>query len=106
MRRILVDHARRRAAHKRGGGARAEELRDTLQSAGGHSPELLLAIDEALRSLAQREPRQARVVELRFFSGLSDEESAHVLGVSTRTVKRDWRLAKAWLYFQLKDPPP
>jgi len=101
MRRILVDHARRRAASKRGGGA----PRLTLDAAAavGASPDLdLVAVDEALSELGALDPRQARIVEMRFFGGLSVEEAASVLGISRATVERDWGLARAWLYRRLK----
>jgi RNA polymerase sigma factor (TIGR02999 family) len=98
MRRILVDHARNVNAGKRRG------VKVSLESAIVYSDEQsgeLLELDEALDRLAEWDPRQARVVELRFFAGLSEEEAAEVLGVSQRTVKRDWKMAKAWLYGQL-----
>jgi len=101
MRRILVDYARRRLYQKRGGGA----LQVTLAEAEGltdeHTPDLV-ALDEALRSLAEVDPRRAQVVELKFFGGLTNEETAEVLKVSTGTVERDWTIAKAWLHSQLK----
>lgn len=96
MRRILVDHARRRDAEKRGG----SQIRLTLDEAFAvaKEPDIdLLAIDEALDRLAAIDEQQARVVELRFFSGLSVEETATALGVSPKTVKRDWSVARAWL---------
>ena len=96
MRRILVDHARQRQAAKRGGAA----LRLTLDEAMALSEEPdvnLVALDEALNRLAVIDPQQSRVVELRFFSGLSVEETAEALRISPRTVKRDWNVAKAWL---------
>jgi RNA polymerase sigma-70 factor (ECF subfamily) len=96
MRRILVDHARRRDAEKRGG----SQLRLTLDEGLAVTKETnvdLLAIDEALDRLATIDPQQARVVELRFFSGLSVEETASALDVSPKTVKRDWSVARAWL---------
>ncbi len=95
MRRILVDHARRRLAEKRDGG-----LRVTFQDPAepNHSRFLdLLLLDEALSRLQLRDPRQARVVELRYFAGLKIAETAEVLGVSVRTVKREWTMARAWL---------
>ena len=94
MRRILVDHARRRRALKRDGGG----LRLTLAEASteDRGPELL-ALDTALTSLEALDPRQARIVELRFFGGLSVEETAEAAGISTATVKREWRTARAWL---------
>jgi RNA polymerase sigma factor (TIGR02999 family) len=100
MRRILVDHAREQAAAKRGGSS----PRVSLSEAGdvGVEPALeVLAVDRALTRLARLDAEQARIVELRYFSGLTVEETAHVLGTSPRTVKREWRLAKAWLYGQL-----
>ncbi len=100
IRRILVDHARARHALKRGG----KRLRMTLNEelAGGEDPELdLLAIDDALHKLADLSERQCRIVELRFFSGLTVEEVAEILAVSPRTVKGDWRVARAWLKREL-----
>lgn len=96
MRRILVDHARRRDAHKRGGSHIRLPLDEAVAVAGATDVDLL-AIDEALDRLAVIDPQQARVVELRFFSGLSVEETAAALGVSPKTVKRDWSVARAWL---------
>jgi RNA polymerase sigma factor (TIGR02999 family) len=99
MRRILVDHARRRNI-KRGRGMRHVSL-DEATIIGGDRPTDLAALDDALTSLAERDPRKAQVVEMRFFGGLNVEESAEVLGVSPVTVMRDWRTAKAWLYREL-----
>lgn len=99
MRRILVDHARRRNV-KRGRGLRRVAL-DEATAIGGERRADLAALDDALTSLAERDPRKAQVVEMRFFGGLSVEESAEVLGVSPVTVMRDWRTAKAWLYREL-----
>jgi len=96
MRRILVDHARSRQAAKRGGSDIKLPLEATMIASEGSEVDLV-ALDEALERLAAIDPQQGRVVELRFFSGLSVEETAEVLGVSTRTVKRDWNVAKAWL---------
>ena len=96
MRRILVDHARSRQAAKRGGSDIKLPLEEGMIVAEGKDVNLV-ALDEALERLAAIDPQQSRVVELRFFSGLSVEETAAVLGVSTRTVKRDWNVAKAWL---------
>jgi RNA polymerase sigma factor (TIGR02999 family) len=96
MRRILVDHARRRDADKRGGSHVRVQLDEALAVADEADVDLL-AIDEALDRLAVIDPQQARVVELRFFSGLSVEETAAALGVSPKTVKRDWSVARAWL---------
>lgn len=97
MRRILVDCARAHAASKRGGVRQQVELDEQMVSSDSYS-EKILALDEALLRLSKWEPRQAQVVELRFFGGLSEEETASVLGVSSRTVKRDWSLARAWLH--------
>ena len=99
MRRILVDHARRRNA-KRGRGLRRVSLEEATMI-GSERPTDLAALDDALTSLAERDPRKAQVVEMRFFGGLSVEESAEVLGVSPVTVMREWRTAKAWLYREL-----
>ena len=96
MRRVLVDHARRRDADKRGGPHVRVQLDEALAVADEADIDLL-AIDEALDKLAAIDPQQARVVELRFFSGLNVEETAAALGVSPKTVKRDWSVARAWL---------
>jgi RNA polymerase sigma factor (TIGR02999 family) len=96
MRRILVDHARAAKADKRGGGARLTTLTDGVAEAG--SPVVdLLALDEALTSLGRVSPRQAQVIELRYFGGLNVDEIADVLNVSAATVSRDQRSAEAWL---------
>ena len=97
MRRILVDHARRRDAAKRGDGARAISLEEAADQTPGQ-PLDILELDRTLNRLAALDPQLGRIVELRFFGGLTVEESAEVLGVSPRTVKRDWRAARAWLY--------
>lgn len=104
MRRILIDHARRRGAQKRGGDAVHVTLEDSDAIAEGAEPLGVAADDlnDALDRLAALDERQARVVELRFFTGLSVEETAEVLGVSPATVKRDWTLARAWLHRDLK----
>src|SRR3990170_707056 len=100
MRRILVDHARARRTGKRGGGAPRVPLEDAAALAGDQ-PEVLLRLDAALTRLAERSPRQVRVVELRFFVGLDVEETAEALAVSPKTVKRDWSVARAWLLREL-----
>ena len=102
MRRILVDHARGRAALKRGGGVTklALESEDAGAKVDPVAAEVL-AVDQALGRLAARDPDQARIVELRFFGGLSVEETAHVMERSARTIKREWRIAKAGLYREL-----
>lgn len=100
MRRILVDYARERNAAKRGGSARILNIDDALSISPEHC-DLVEELDAALGDLEKVSPRQARVVELRFFGGLTEEEIAAVLEISTRTVKRDWRIARAWLYEKL-----
>jgi RNA polymerase sigma factor (TIGR02999 family) len=101
MRRILVDHARANQAKKRGDGMGTISLNDALFPAPEREPEIL-ALDEALERLARLDERQSKIVELRFFAGMNEEETGHVLGISSRTVKRDWRAAKAWLFAELK----
>ncbi|CAN5601158.1 sigma-70 family RNA polymerase sigma factor [soil metagenome] len=96
MRRILVDHARRHRAEKRGGEWAKVEL-DEARLSASLRPVDLVALDEALLDLAKLDPRQSQIVELRFFGGLTIEEAAEVLDVSPRTVRREWRIAKAWL---------
>ncbi len=101
MRQILVDHARRRLAVKRGGGV----VSVTLSDAGGIQalpPEEVLALDEALAQLGEQSPRLREVVEYRFFAGLEETEIAALLGVTTRTVQRDWARARAWLHQALE----
>jgi RNA polymerase sigma-70 factor, ECF subfamily len=101
MRRILVDHARARCAEKRGGGAHKVSIND-IQVTFDMPSEELLDLDDALSRLKQLDPRQSRIVELRVFGGLTEEEIAEFLGISSRTVKRDWRLARAWLFGEMK----
>jgi RNA polymerase sigma-70 factor, ECF subfamily len=101
MRQVLVDHARARGARKRGGNATRMELGDPACSDGELSAADVLAVDEALSRLATLDPDQARIVELRFFGGLTVEETAEVLGSSAPTVKRHWRLARAFLAREL-----
>ena len=96
MRQILVDYARRRRSRKRGGGARQVSLDEAMIVSVERAGDVV-ALDEALKRLAELDPRQSRIVELRFFGGLSIEETAEVLSVSPGTVMRDWTLAKAWL---------
>ena len=102
MRRILVDYARRHRAEKRGGG-RAQVTLDDAMAAAGERADQLVALDEALTRLAAMDPRLARVVECRFFAGLTEEETAEALGVTARTVRRDWVKAKGWLLAELKE---
>jgi RNA polymerase sigma factor (TIGR02999 family) len=101
MRQILIDYARRQQAAKRGGNWRRISL-DAAAESVALSPADMLALDEALNKLATLNQRQASIVELRFIAGLSVEETAHVLGVSGRTVKFDWRMARAWLSRELR----
>ena len=100
MRRILVDHARRRNYAKRGGGAVTLALDEALASPERRGLDLV-ALDDALDTLAKLDERQSRMVELRFFGGLSIEETSEVLGVSAPTVKREWASARAWLYREI-----
>ena len=106
MRRILVDHARARNALKRGGGGagvvQIEAAGEVADAARGPGRVDLVGLDQALERLSARSPEQGRIVEMRFFGGLTVEETAHVLGRSPRTVKREWRLARAWLFRELR----
>jgi len=102
MRSILVDHARRRRAQKRGGGREQVPL-DATMALEDQRPVAFDDLDRALQELARRSERQARVVELRYFGGLSTEETGEVLGVSPVTVKRDWATARAWLFRELSE---
>ena len=101
MRRILIDHARARLADKR-----QTPVNDTIAEGLAVERDLdpLLTVDAALRRLAEWDPRQAKVVELRFFAGLTVEETAEAMGISSKTVKRDWSLARAWLQTQIEGP--
>ena len=101
MRRILVDYARERKREKRGGAAENLPLEEVLTIIAREKSVDLVALDEALKKLAQFDERQAKVVELRYFSGLSIDETAEVLGVSNVTIRRDWTLAKAWLHQEI-----
>ena len=101
MRRVLVDHARKRLARKRGGAARRRSI-TRIAELGIEEDADLLAIDEALEEFASFDPRKCRIVELRFFAGLSMERVAEALGVSLSTVERDWRMARLWLFKRLK----
>lgn len=102
MRRILVDHARSHRYAKRGGGWRRLSLEETCELPG-ERPSKLEALDDALRDLAVIDPEQAKIVQMRYFAGLNNEEIATCLGRSTRTVTRRWRMARAWLYLELSD---
>jgi len=101
MRRVLVDIARRRQAERRGGAGVVHVPLDRVDVACGEPDAELVAVDDALERLAAHDPRKARVVELRFFGGLSMEETAQALGVSPRTAQNDWAFARAWLYREL-----
>lgn len=101
MRRILMDHARKHKAEKRGGDADKLPLEEEILLVSQESSNQLLALDEALETLARLDPQKAKIVELRYFGGLSIEETAEVMGVSVPTINRQWRMAKAWLYGQL-----
>lgn len=100
MRRILVDHARNRLAAKRGAGATKLAIAEEVAVLEMRNVDLI-GLDACLTRLEQMDPQQSRIVELRFFSGLSIEDTADALGISTATVKRDWALAKAWLYREI-----
>lgn len=101
MRQVVVDHARRRGAAKRGGGGHQTTL-DEGHVAVESQAEWLLAVDQALTRLGERDGRLARIVECRFFAGLSEEETAAALGISVRTAQRDWMRARAWLQEELR----
>lgn len=101
MRRVLVDHARRYHAEKRGGAHRDVSLEDIDALPGEVRDDMLIDLDEALTRLAALDERQARVVECRFFGGLTEEETASALTIGLRTVKRDWSKARSWLYREL-----
>ncbi|HLM60283.1 MAG TPA: sigma-70 family RNA polymerase sigma factor [Pyrinomonadaceae bacterium] len=103
MRRILVDHARAHATEKRGGAAVRLSIEDVQIPLEQRAADFV-ALDEALTELAKFDERKARIVEMRFFGGLTDEEIAEVLGVTTRTVWRDWKTARLWLFRELSKP--
>ena len=104
MRRILVDHARRRRAEKRGGDWERVTLTGDEVATDAHKEIDVLALDEALERLAQFDPQQERIVELRYFGGLTIEETAEIVGISAATVVREWTIAKAWLRADLSRP--
>ena len=105
MRSILVDHARSHAYAKRGGGARKIELDEAMIASQQRAAEVI-ALDDVLKELAVFDPQQSQVVELRFFGGLTIEETAEVLDLSPATIKREWNTAKAWLYHELAQGKP
>ena len=104
MRQILVDYARRRRASKRGSGVCMLTLDDAMAMPQGKDVDVV-AVDDALNTLAEVDPRQSRVVELRFFAGLSLEETSEVMGIATATVQRDWTAARAWLHREISRRP-
>jgi len=104
MRRILVDHARRRRAEKRGGDWERVTLTGDEVATDAHKEIDVLALDEALERLAEFDPQQERIVELRYFGGLTIEETAEIVGISAATVVREWTIAKAWLRADLSRP--
>jgi RNA polymerase sigma-70 factor, ECF subfamily len=101
MRRILVDRARAKGMTKRGGGGLQPNLDDVPEVASESRGREIVAIDEALDALAQIDPRKAKVIELRFFGGLSVDETAEVLKISPQSVMRDWKMARAWLMAEI-----
>ncbi len=103
MRRILVEQARRKASKKHGGGRKRIDI-DAMEPAIDPPSENVLALDEAMTQLEQADPRQAKIVMLRYFAGLTTEETAATLGVSTRTVEREWRFARTFLFVLLSTP--
>ena len=105
MRRILVDHARSHRAEKRGGDREKIAFDEALAPSDEKAVDLI-ALDDALQDLGRFDPRQSRIVELRFFGGLTNEEIGEVLEISPRTIKREWRLAKAWLRREIKGEAP
>jgi RNA polymerase sigma-70 factor (ECF subfamily) len=105
MRSVLVDYARQRSAQKRGGNSTPICL-DDLSVISPDKSELVLQVNEALLKLEQLDARQAQIVEMRYFAGMTEEEIGLLLGISERTVKRDWRMAKSWLAAALAPPPP
>jgi RNA polymerase sigma factor (TIGR02999 family) len=105
MRRILIDHARSRARLKRGGPKMKRsmvEIADVADLADDHNPDQIMALDDAIRRLEEVDAHAAQVVKLRFYAGLSVEQVAEALGVSARTIKRDWQFSRAWLYVALE----
>jgi RNA polymerase sigma factor (TIGR02999 family) len=105
MRQILIDHARRRAAARRARDAREASV-TSIETPTSNAAVDLLALDDAMQKLATLDPRQAQIVELRFFGGLANDEVAGVLGVSTSTIEKQWRQVRAWLARELDEEPP
>lgn len=106
IRRVLIDHARRHRSAKRGADRRKFSLDEALTVSNEETPTDLVALDEALHRFAERQPDRARVVELRFFGGLTIEDTARTMGVTTRTVERHWQYARAWLYRDITGEAP
>ncbi|MEM7349911.1 MAG: ECF-type sigma factor [Acidobacteriota bacterium] len=106
IQRVLVDHARRRLAAKRGGAEACRVALDDVSDLALERPDLLIELDGALEDLERRDPRMAAIVRGKFFGGLTGEQMAETLGCSSRTIKRQWRLAKAWLYRVLTEAKP
>ena len=102
MRQILVDHARRRARAKRAGGQKKISLEESAIIVSDEQPEILLALDESLSELESVDPRKAEIVEMLYFTGATQEETAKALEISERTVRREWRLARAWLRSEVR----
>lgn len=105
MRRILMDHARKHTADKRGGEFEKLPIEEEILIVSQDKSSELIALDEALEELAKIDPDKAKIVELRYFGGLSIEETAEVMGVSVPTINRHWKMAKAWLYSQVAPSP-
>jgi len=104
MRQILVDHARRRATAKRAEGQKKVSFDESAVIVSDQRPEIMLALDEAIQSLQALDPRQALIVEMLYFTGMTQPEAAQVLGLSEITVRRDWRTARAWLRGEIRKP--
>jgi RNA polymerase sigma factor (TIGR02999 family) len=102
MRRVLIDHARRHVAEKRGGAGVRIDLNENIAAVENTESGRMLDLDRALTRLAVLDARQARVVELRFFAGLTVEQTAEVMAISEKTVKRDWAVARAWLEGEIR----
>ena len=106
MRRVLIDHARKHVAEKRGGAGMRIELDENIAAVTKGESSRMLDLDRALTRLAAQDERQARVVELRFFAGLTVEQTAEVMAISEKTVKRDWAMARAWLEGEITGSAP
>ena len=102
MRQILVDHARRRATAKRAGGQKKVSFDESAVIVSDQQPEIMLALDEALQSLESLDPRQAVIVEMLYFTGMTQQEAAQALGLSEITIRREWRTARAWLRGEIR----